>query len=130
MVKMKDGENIRLAYYFSCFPTVSTTFLQREVRALQACGIEPVLVANRPPAKGGFHPDDQALFDQTFYLTGVGHYQYIRANVSQFIKTPKQYMRAEKLAIDLKDNFPFMRLRNLARVTGAAVLAQHLAKKK
>ncbi|QTA83316.1 Glycosyltransferase, family I [Desulfonema limicola] len=119
-----------IAYFFSTFPALSTTFLQREVRTLQDMGVKPLLAANRSPETGAFHPEDKDLKDQTFYLNPVSPVKYLKSNLRLFIKYPKNYIKGIKLALALKDNYPRQRLRNLARLAGAAFLAEHLMKNK
>lgn len=119
-----------IAYFFSTFPALSTTFLQREVRTLQTMGLKPVLVSNRAPKPGEFHPGDKDFIEQTFYLNPFKPVPYLKANLKLFLKSPVKYLKAVKLAIDLKDNFPKQRFINLARLAGAAFLAEYLIKNK
>jgi len=121
---------MRLAYYFSIFPLVSTTFLQREVNALRSIGINPVCIANQKPDPGNVHPNDRKLLGETFYLKHAGSLRTISANLKQFVKSPGKYLNCIRYALQLDDDFPGMRIRNLARVAGAAVLAQFLSEKK
>ncbi len=117
---------MKLAYFFSSFPQISTTFLQREVRALRVTGIDPVLIANRPPETNGYHPSDTDLAKETFYLTPVQPIRYFKANIKRFFKSPLQYLKALQLAITLRDkNFPGMPFKNFFRLLGAAVLADY-----
>jgi len=120
---------VKIAYFFSVFPRLSTTFLQREVRAMQKLGIYPVLTANRPPISGDFHPFDQDLIKQTFYLTPIKPMRYLKSNFKLFYKSPRRYIKTILLALRLNDDFPWQRFKNLARVAGAAVLAEYFAKK-
>ena len=121
---------MKTAYFFSCFPQLSTTFLQREVRAVQALGLNPLLIANRPPKPTGFHPDDIDLFKATYYLNPIHPWCYLKANLKVFFKWPNRYKKGIKLAFSLKDkNFPKIRLINIARLAGAAVLADYLIKR-
>ena len=56
--------------------------------------------------------------------------EYGWCNLRQFMQSPKRYLKAVMLALKLNDRFPWMRVRNLARVAAAAMLAKHLAEKK
>ncbi len=118
------------AYFNSCFPKLSETFIQREVRSLREIGLPLVLVSNRPPRSGEFHPGDKSLIQETFYLKPIRLGLYIKSNLKIFFKSPGRYLNAIKLALLLKDkNFPLIRYRNLARLAGAAVLANHILEK-
>jgi glycosyltransferase involved in cell wall biosynthesis len=119
----------RFAYLLSTFPALSTTFVQHEVRILQELGIDLILAANRAPAPGRYHPEDNDLIARTFYLTPVNPFRYLKANFSSFIKSPRSYVSGIILALELKDAYPWQRIRNLAQLAGAAVLADYLTKK-
>lgn len=119
----------RIAYLSSTFPALSTTFVQYEVRTLEKLGLEIVLTANRAPLLGRYHPKDNDLIGRTFYLTPINPFRYLKANFNFFIKSPRRYLRVLKLAFSLNDNFPRQRLKNLARMAGAAVLAERVLKK-
>jgi len=122
--------NMKIAYFNSCFPKLSETFIQREVRAIRAQGLHPIIVSNRPPKSYEFHPDDKKFIQETFYLKPIQLWPYVRSNLKLFFKSPVKYLNTLKLALFLKDDdFPLIRYRNIARLAGAAVLADHLLKK-
>ena len=121
---------MELGYFFSTFPALSTTFLQREVRALESQGFRLSLFANRPPLQNGYHPQDQDLKERTVYLTPIDFRRYGRANIGRLISSPKSYFRTLKTALNLNDDFPWQRLKNTARLTGAAVLGDLLAERR
>ncbi|MFZ5569577.1 MAG: glycosyltransferase [Thermodesulfobacteriota bacterium] len=123
---MMNLPELKIAYFFSTFPHLNTTFLQREVRGLNSVGLFPLLAANRPPATGAFHPGDRDLVDGTFYLNPVRPLPYLKANLGWLVRHPRRYLRAIGLALKVTDAFPGQRFRNLARLAGAAVLAEHL----
>lgn len=117
----------RIAYLCSTFPSISTTFIQREVRAIFDKGFDLILVSNRAPQKGEYHPNDENLFRNTYYLRSVRPLRYFSANIKWFIKSPGRYFNSIRLVYFLKDNFSsFQRLKNLLHLFGAAVLAEHL----
>jgi glycosyltransferase involved in cell wall biosynthesis len=121
---MTPEKPMKIAYFFSSFPQVSTTFLQREVRALRREGINPVLVANRSPDQSGYHPSDIDLRDETFYLASVRPQIYLTANCKRLFKSPIRYLKGIMLAFSLRDKeFPRILFRNITRLAGAAVLA-------
>ena len=45
-----------LAYYFSTFPALTTTFAQHQVRATERLGLHFILAANRRPGPTDFIP--------------------------------------------------------------------------
>ena len=120
---------MRIAYFSSTFPKLSETFIQREVSKLRVLGLEPVFIANRQPAPGGFQPSDEDLIKKTFYLTPIRIKTYVKANLKILFKHPRRYINGLVLALTLKDNFAWQRLRNLAWMSGAAVLTEYLFRK-
>jgi colanic acid/amylovoran biosynthesis glycosyltransferase len=115
-----------LAYYFSLFPALTTSFIQVQVRASERLGLNCILIANRRPEAGRYHPHDQDLLRRTFYLTSAAPSRYLSANLRAVLHTPRNYLDALRLAVKLWDTFPWQRLKNLAHLAGAAVLAEHL----
>lgn len=115
-----------LAYYFSTFPALTTTFAQHQVRATEKLGLSFILAANRPPAPHGFHPQDEDLRQRTFYLTPVQPGAYLEANLRAWQCWPRGYAWALPLALQLREGSPIQPLKNLAHLAGAAVLARHL----
>lgn len=115
-----------LAYYFSTFPALTTTFAQHQVRATGKLGLKFILVANRCPGPRDFHPQDDDLRQRTFYLTPVQPWAYLRANLRAWRQWPGRYARTLPLALRLQDHSPWQPLKNLAHLVGAAALAEHL----
>ncbi|MCK9377140.1 MAG: glycosyltransferase family 4 protein [Syntrophobacterales bacterium] len=117
---------IHLAYYFSIFPALTTTFAQHQVRATEKLGLNFLLLANRRPAPDNFHPQDQDLQQRTFYLTPVQVRVYLKANLRAWKRWPRRYAATLDLAFRLRDKSPGPRLKNFGQLAGAAVLAEHL----
>ena len=122
---------MNVAYFFSTFPQLSTTFLQREVRALRSLGLELLLVANRSPVEGEYHPSDSDLLSQTFYLAAVNPMIYFAVNFKKVLSSPLRYFKGIIYAVQLRDaDFPNLFFKNIMRFFGAVVLADYLEKKK
>jgi glycosyltransferase involved in cell wall biosynthesis len=115
-----------LSYYFSIFPALTTTFAQHQVRATEELGLKFILAANRRPGPHEFHPQDHDLHQRTFYLTPVQPWACLRANLGAWSRWPGRYARTMSLALRLPDNSPWQRLKNIAYLAAAAVLAEHL----
>ncbi|BBO80324.1 colanic acid biosynthesis glycosyltransferase WcaL [Desulfosarcina ovata subsp. sediminis] len=116
-----------LAYFFSSFPSLSMTFLQREVRDLRAQRQNVALFANRRPKLGDFDPQDMNLYADTFYLYPIRPIRLLKANLKLIVTRPGAYKNALHQALRLHDGFNLQRLRNLARLFGAAVIAERLS---
>jgi colanic acid/amylovoran biosynthesis glycosyltransferase len=119
-----------LAYFFSTFPTLTTTFAQHQVRATEKLGLSFILAANRPPASSGFHPQDEDLRQRTFYLTPVKPGVYLEANLRAWRRCPRGCARALLLALQLREGSFRRPLKNFAHLAGAAVLARHLLERR
>ena len=117
---------VQIAYFFSKFPTISTTFLQREVRNVERAGLPLLLVANRNPQRGGYHPHDKDLLNRTYYLSEQSTFNYLLTNMGLFFRKPSRYMKCVGLAFSLLDGSFSRIVENLKHLIGAAVLAKYL----
>ncbi|MBI4796846.1 MAG: glycosyltransferase family 4 protein [Deltaproteobacteria bacterium] len=115
-----------LAYYFSTFPALTTTFAQHQVRATEKLGLRFILAANRPPEPRQFHPEDEDLRQRTFYLTPVRPWTYLEANLQAWRRWPRRYAQSLPLALQLRNGSFRQPLKNFVHLAGAAVLAEHL----
>ena len=116
----------RLSFYHSTFPSLSGTFSQQQIREAMAQGLDAINCSNRAPSPGAYHPEDEDFYRETFLLTPVKPWKYFKANCRFLLRSPVRYLRTVTLALRLSDDYRFQRLRNLAQVAGAPVLAQHL----
>lgn len=114
----------RLAYFFSTFPKLSESFVLSQVEATRALGLDCLLAANRRPAVAELPPQDAALVGQTFYLTPVRPLVYGPALLWAWRQWPRGWRQAWRLALTLQDGGRHQRLRHLAYLGGAAVLAR------
>jgi glycosyltransferase involved in cell wall biosynthesis len=99
------------------------------VAGTRQLGLDPILIATRPPAEGGYHPKDKYFRQHTLYLSRLSRWYYLKANFNACMRSPKRYFRGIKLALNLRANFRWQRLRNLIHLAGAAVLADYLIQK-
>ena len=116
----------RIAYLFSTFPGLSTTFMQHQVAATRRLGLDALLFSTRAPKPGGYHPQDKGLYQETRYLSRMGLLPYLKENVMAMAVSPASYWKGIKLALTLSDHFPWQRLRNFMHLAGAAVLAKQV----
>lgn len=121
---------MKIAYFFSAFPLIAPTSPQRGIRAINAIGIAPILISNRTPAEGKYHPSDKDLIEQTFYLDSVSKSVYLFNHLKRFIKFPRRYLKGFALIFTLKDKeLGNIFLKNFFRFAGAVVLSEYLEKK-
>lgn len=89
-------------------------------------GFPVLLIANRSPADGEYHPQDREFINRTYYLAEQGISSYLLANIRAFFKTPRRYIKCVRLALALKDDFAFQKIENLKHLGGASLLAEYL----
>lgn len=115
-----------LAYYFSTFPALSETFVRSQVGATGNLGLSFLLVANRRPLPRDLLPGDHPLMDQTYYLTPVRPFSYVKANFQLFTASPGRYAQTLHEAWRLAHHYPRQLASNLIHLTGAAYLKKIL----
>ena len=47
-----------IGYFLSTFPTLSTTFIQREVKKMESLGLDLTYISTRTPKSDDIHPED------------------------------------------------------------------------
>ena len=120
----------RIAYFFSTFPALSTTFVQHQVSATLNLNLDAILISTRSPAPKGFHPHDEHFYKDTIYLDKISFFCYLKKNLKALILSPISYFKAILVAFRLNDDFPWQRTRNFMHLLGAAVLTDILKKEK
>ncbi|GAA4221505.1 glycosyltransferase involved in cell wall biosynthesis [Sagittula marina] len=117
----------KLAYLTGEYPRASDTFIQREVAALRALGHEVETCSIR--TTGAEHlvgPEQRAEHTRTFkVLDACKGPRLMRAHL-RYLKRPRRYMRALKLAWTTAPKGIKGRLYNLIYFAEAAVLADHM----
>jgi glycosyltransferase involved in cell wall biosynthesis len=92
----------RIAYLISQYPTVSHTFILREVRGLRARGFDLRVIAirgpDRPPERLTAAERDEAR--ATYYVLGSGVGPLIRAHLATLWRRPRAYLGALWEAIE------------------------------
>lgn len=90
---------MRIAYLTGEYPRATDTFIQREVAALRAQGIEVFTFSiRRTSSEHIVGPEQQAEAERTFYVLPVNPVQLLTAHFALWIASPKRYLQAVKLA--------------------------------
>jgi colanic acid/amylovoran biosynthesis glycosyltransferase len=113
----------RFAYFFSQFPSLTTTFIQREIRAANHAGCEALLIATKPPAQRSYHPHDNDLRLRTRYLAEQSIGAYIKAHWYWCARSPRRYMRALMFTLKLNDDFAMQKINNIKHFIVGGLLA-------
>jgi len=119
-----------IGYYLSRFPLVSTTFIQREVYALEAAGLNLEFFASRQPPQNGFHPEDTPLFHRTVFLEKASAGELVQAHLFWFFTRLPTYLWLLCRCFFLVDGHPRQIRNNLKYFIAAALLAQQCRHKR
>lgn len=94
---------IRLGYLVSQYPTVTHTFVLREVRRLSSLGFEIRMVSVRGPDREptGMPPEDREEYSKTTYILPRGWAAIAWENVRHFAAHPGRYVRGAVRAAKL-----------------------------
>ncbi|MFI5316438.1 MAG: glycosyltransferase family 4 protein [Myxococcota bacterium] len=97
-----------IGYFASEYPSISHTFIRREVIALRRRGLEiRTFSIHRPPSGAPFGESDRREREQTSYLQPPGIVSTLAAHFRELLRSPLRYFRA--LAIALHHRTPGVR---------------------
>jgi glycosyltransferase involved in cell wall biosynthesis len=114
---------MKIGYFVNQYPAVSHTFIRREIRALEALGVEVVRYALRVRADGLTDPEDQRERERTAYVLGAGAHVLLRSTARAFLMQPRAALDALRLALKIGWRSDRGLLRHLAYLAEAAALA-------
>lgn len=83
-----------VAYIHHRFPSLTATFVYREVRALGEAGIEVLNFACKKPASGDVHAEAQSMIERTVYLPSLTHPLLYLGALAVFLRRPIRFVRA------------------------------------
>jgi glycosyltransferase involved in cell wall biosynthesis len=114
---------MKIGYFVNQYPAVSHTFIRREIRALEALGVEIVRYALRSRADGLTDPEGQREHERTAYVLGAGAHVLLCSTARAFLMQPRAALDALRLALKLGWRSDRGLLRHLAYLAEATVLA-------
>jgi len=89
-----------IGYFSSEYPTISHTFIRRELSALRRKGIEVrTFSIHRPPRDAPLGAADRQEEAQTFYVQPPGFASTVRAHLGEIFRSPLRYGRALGIAV-------------------------------
>jgi|SRR5215469_347909 len=122
---------MRLAYLLSQYPTVTHTYLLREIRALRELGFEIQVIsvrkADRKPEQ--LNTEELAEWRQTFTVLGSGIGRILTAHGATILRRPRGYFAGFAKAIQLSGTDLRKLLSNVIYF-GEAVVAGHYMMKR
>lgn len=84
---------MRIAYLTTRFPTLSETFIYREIESLCALGVEIKTYSNRRPLAEHISSETAKYVDQTFYLFPPRWGFFVLTHIRWLCRRPIQYIR-------------------------------------
>ncbi len=110
----------RVIYIIGTYPLLTTTFIDREIDAIDDCHID--VVSLRRPSEP-LSDDQSALRDRTTYARPVATLKLLLANLRFLRRTPRRYLRT---LVDVATERGSS-IRTRVRAVGHFVLAAHVA---
>jgi len=94
---------MRLAYLVSQYPSVTHTFILREIRALRELGFEIDVISIRPPdrPKQQLSDVEREELARTFTVLSAGVAGTLSAHVATFVRRPVSYLAGMWMAVRL-----------------------------
>jgi glycosyltransferase involved in cell wall biosynthesis len=86
------GKAVKIAYILASYPYLTTTFVDREILAVQQMEIDLVLVSMRKPAPFAMRPEIKRLAEATKYLLPAPWPRLLQAHLRFILTQPRTYM--------------------------------------
>src|SRR6266480_5240094 len=86
--RSRSNANLRLAYYLWKFPTLSETFIQRDVAALKECGLSVEVIADAPGDLELLDANANSFVSDTHYLLPVNQARLLKYVTHFLSKNP------------------------------------------
>lgn len=83
---------MKIAYILGVFPSLTTTFVDREILATQQKGVGLVLVSMRTPTPFDMRPEIKNLADATEYLMPASWSRFLWAHICFALTQPRTYV--------------------------------------
>lgn len=84
---------MRIGYLINYYPHLTTTFIYREVQALEALGFKIDVFSIWTPDTSALSPESRNLVDSTFYLFPVSWVKVFKTHFRFLIKKPALYLK-------------------------------------
>lgn len=116
---------MKIAYVLNTYPQPSHSFIRRELRALEAQGVEVQRLAMRRAAVPLVDPQDRSEAGITRYVLEQGLVALVAALLAMLATGPVRFLRAFAQAMRLGGKSEAGRLRHLVYLAEAAWVARH-----
>ena len=86
------AEPLRLVYVIGTYPSLTTTFIDREIRALRKWGVDlQVLATRRPDGNMPLSADQRALQEGVMYLLPAAWPEFVKSQLYFSTRHPRRY---------------------------------------
>lgn len=82
---------MQIVYFIGCYPLISLTFVEREIRALEAQGVSPKIISMRRPQSGKVLEQARWRMDHIFYVRPIRWGMLIRAFLRFGLTQPRTF---------------------------------------
>ena len=113
-----------IAYISEKFPSLTTTFIYREVLALRAAGFEIETFATWKPALADLSAESTHLVESSHYVFPASPWKFLRAHARFLARHPLRYLRTLFLVLTRPGESPSNRKRTLFHFAEAMILAE------
>jgi colanic acid/amylovoran biosynthesis glycosyltransferase len=98
----RTAGTLRIGYYVHTYPRATDTFIQREIAALRARGVDiETFAARRSEASHDVAAEIHREKARTSYLLPAGPLRLVAANLSALLGHPGRFLRALRLALTM-----------------------------
>lgn len=116
----------RVAYLVNHYPKVSHSFIRREIRALEAQGVEVHRVAIRGHGESLVDPEDREEQQRTHYVLAGGFSRLVLAGAKSALGSPLRFWAALRLALSMARRSDRSLLHHLVYLAEASVIVSWL----
>lgn len=114
---------MRLAYLTNRYPSISHSFIRREIEALERAGVKIARYTVRTSEHGGIADEDRREAEKTRRIVGAGAFEIARAAAASILVRPAGSLAAIASALRLGAKSESGRLRHAFYAVEALVLA-------
>ena len=115
-----------IAYLVNHYPTVSHSFIRREILGLEQAGVPVRRFTLRAPPANLPDPQDQSEAAKTEVVLAQGGFRLLLATIGQALRHPGRWLHALRVAVGMGDGAPARIVRQLAYLAEACWLAGRL----